>query len=263
MPATAATAATAATVTVAATIAGDAADRSLDALARVNPMAAAELERELAAMELAAEVPADRSLSALVRTANRRATEQELAAAELAAEFPAYQGRTYVATKRNGETIEFQSMLSDQQLRQALSYCAYMNGKSNNFAASLLSKFDRLNDNQIAWAHKLANDWLHSRQNSSGNASDSDGEFAATFAAIVASLQAVKGRSKMIKLSETCSLHLSKCRTKVWVKNPSKIVPGNYGYGPEFLGTVTEQWGISSKIPDSQREQIQSFVDSI
>lgn len=229
MPATT----TAATVTVVAPIAGDAADRTISSLARVNPMAAANLERELAAAELAAECPAYRS------------------------------GRTYVATKRNGERIEFQSMLSDQQLRQALSYCAYMNGKSNDFAASLLSKFDRLNENQIAWAHKLANDWLYSRQNSSENASDSDGEFAATFAAIVTSLQAVKGRSKSIKLSETCSLHLSKCKAKIWVKNPSNIVSGNYGYGPEFLGSVTEQWGISTKIPDSQREQIQSFVDSI
>ena len=233
MPATTATAATTLRTVIAAPIAGDAADRSLDALARVNPMAAANLERELAAAELAAECPAW------------------------------CPGHTYVATKRNGERIAFQSMLSVQQLRQALSYCAYFNGRTNEFAASLLSKFDRLNDNQIAWAHKLANDWLHSRQNSSGNASDSDGEFAATFAAIVASLQAVKGRSKSIKLSETCSLHLSKCKTKVWVKNPSNIVPGNYGYGPEFLGSVTEQWGISSKIPDSQREQIQSFVDSI
>lgn len=224
--------ATAATVTVAAPIAGDAADLSLSALARVNPMAAANLERELAA-------------------------------AELAAECPAYQGRTYVATKRNGERIEFQSMLSDQQLRQALSYCAYMNGKSNDFAASLLAKWDKLNENQVAWAHKMANDWLHSRQNSSENASDSDGEFAATFAAIVASLQAVKGRSKSIKLSETCALYLSKCKTKVWVKNPSNIVPGSYGYGPEFLGSVTEQWGISTKIPAGCREQIQSFVDSI
>lgn len=225
--------ATAATVTVATPIAGDAADRAISSLARVNPMAAAELERELAAMELAAEVPAYRS------------------------------GRTYVATKRNGERIAFQSMLTDQQLRQALSYCAYFNGRTNEFASSLLSKFDRLNDNQMAWAHKMANDWLHSRQNAGDKNGDNDGEFAATFAAIVASLQAVKGRSKMIKLSDTCGLYLSKCKTKVWVKNPSNIVPGNYGYGPEFLGTVTEQWGISTKIPDSQREQIQSFVDSI
>ena len=151
-----------------------------------------------------------------------------------------------------GETITFSSKLNDAQVRTILINI------NNKFAANLRT-YRCWSQPQRAWAHKMANDAIaNATEDNTDNADN-----AATFAALATAISAVKGRSKSITLSEDCMLSLSRCRGKVWVKNPSRIVRGQYGNGPEFLGSVTPTWGISDKLPDSVRRQIVEYVDSL
>jgi hypothetical protein len=107
----------------------DAADRAVARLARTNPMAAAELEFELAAIDTAYEMP--------------------MAFGD---------GESFtVFTKRGGEQ-SFTSALTDAQCEQCLRYTSGRSAFAYDMRQAHLS--GRISPKQRAWLHKLANDWL-------------------------------------------------------------------------------------------------------
>lgn len=150
--------------------------------------------------------------------------------------------REFTVTAR-GETITFESTLSDSQVLQTL------RGMRSTFAQDLARKFNTLSDKQYAWAHKLAVDNTKAAVVDNTQTSQFDDLFNAFEAA------KSKGAKRLTLRFNGVNVKPNRDLTALWVTSQTEKEQGNYGMQPKYLGKVTRS-GCDSRLSDTVKEVI-------
>lgn len=139
--------------------------------------------------------------------------------------------QTFTVTAR-GESVTFESRLSDDDAQDLLQHC------SGRFARSLWEQSHErgLSERQLAWAHKLSTDMLAERQSAS-----QDPAAAPQFEALFAAFQAArdKGAKRLTLRFAGVNVKPNRDNTALWVTSQTEREEGNYGLQPKYLGKVT------------------------
>jgi hypothetical protein len=149
--------------------------------------------------------------------------------------------QTFTVTAR-GESVTFESRLSDDDAQDLLQYC------SGRFARSLWEQSHErgLSERQIAWAHKLSTDMLAERQSASEDPA-APSQFEALFAAFQAARD--KGAKRLTLRFAGINVKPNRAGDALWVTSQTEREEGNYGLQPKYLGKVTTN-GMDSRLGD-------------
>lgn len=149
--------------------------------------------------------------------------------------------QTFTVTAR-GESVTFESRLSDDDAQDLLQYC------SGRFARSLWEQSHErgLSERQMAWAHKLSTDMLAERQSASEDPA-APSQFEALFAAFQAARD--KGAKRLTLRFAGVNVKPNRDNTALWVTSQTEREEGNYGLQPKYLGKVTTN-GMDSRLGD-------------
>jgi hypothetical protein len=148
--------------------------------------------------------------------------------------------QTLTVTAR-GESVTFESRLSDDAAQDLLQHC------SGRFAASLWQQsHDRgLSPAQLAWAHKLATDLLQAESEADDN---SEPQFARLFDTFKAAKS--RGLKRLTMRFSSIIVKPSRDLQSLWVLSATEKVEGDYGLQPKYLGKVTPQ-RLDSRLADN------------
>ncbi len=138
--------------------------------------------------------------------------------------------RVMTVTAR-GETVTFESRLSDDAAQDLLQYCP------GRFARSLWEQSHErgLSERQLAWAHKLATDLLQAES----EAADNNGE--PQFSRLFDTFKAARDRGlrRLTMRFSGIRIKPSKDLQSLWVLSDTETEEGYYGLQPKYLGKVT------------------------
>lgn len=154
--------------------------------------------------------------------------------------------RPFIVVAR-GEIVEFSSTFMDDSAMDLLQYVP------GNFARSLweTSHNRGLSDKQLAWAHKLAMDYLERAIVPADDANKPD--LSGLFAAFQAAKD--KGAKRLTLRFEGVNVKPSRDLESLWVTSQSETEDGDYGPRPKYLGKITRS-GIDSRLSDTVRQTL-------
>ena len=155
--------------------------------------------------------------------------------------------RTFVVVAQ-GEIVEFNSTFMDDSAMDLLQFIP------GNFARSLweASHNRGLSEKQLAWAHKLAMDYLERAKSPADDNTDKP-DLSGLFAAFQAAKD--KGAKRLTLRFDGVNVKPSRDLESLWVTSQTETEVGDYGPKPKYLGKVTRS-GIDSRLSDTVRQTI-------
>jgi len=168
------------------------------------------------------------------------ATADRSAAIARAARHAALRDPQTLTVTARGESVTFESRLSDDAAQDLLQYCA------GRFAQSLSQQsYERgLSPAQLAWAHKLSTDLL---QAESAEDANSEPQFNRLFSVFQAAKS--RGLKRLTLRLSGVNVKPNRDLTTLWVTSQTETEEGNYGPQPKYLGKITPN-RLDSRLAD-------------